>query len=91
MENEVDEIVSKASFRTVDEAVYPVLVCSKVKNSMLLETINGILAKEHAVGRSELDLSSMGGRAANVVHGLHCSTLTRSCYTCCYVLYAHTS
>lgn len=30
---------------------------------MLLETINGILAKEHAVGRSELDLSPTGGRA----------------------------
>lgn len=58
---------------------------------MLLETINGILAKEHAVGRSELDLSSMGGRAANVVHSLHCSTLIRSCYTCCCVLYAYTS
>ena len=50
MGNEVDEIVPKAPFRTVDEAVYPVLVCSKVKNSMLLETINGNLAEENAGG-----------------------------------------
>lgn len=43
--NEVDQIVSEATFRAVCETVYPVLACSKVKNRMLLQAMNGIWAE----------------------------------------------
>lgn len=76
-------------FQDCGETVYPVLVCSKVKNRMLLEAINGILA-EGRTGRRELALSSTVGRAANFVHSLHCTTLTRSCYSHIMICFVRT-